>query len=719
MAAGRPSPRRRGCALRPVVCCAALLIAAAWLACNLRVLAAHGREQGPAAAPVVVRAQAAEQVFARAQVGQGDTVDMDRALPLAVDADLAPPRAFDAGRAPAAAGARGNASAAGGTRATNTMKTLPAAKRSRKKRFKPVALDALPALSPAVAFPFNRKERIVADPAARSKKTNLRFRVGPRKDLQNYIAPMLRRLGLTEVAEMDWVLYIGMQFKPEYEKNYINGPAGALVSSVPGLKEVVGDKEAFARLWRRCMDQFDDGTTSEPTRWCDWTTPAFNVVHKAAPVDDGETGVPRASQLAVDGGVEAFRRDLASLAPSIWIVKPQRRYLSLGMHLAQLLQSDSASAASVAAWVRREVPLEEEKRKHHTSQPGEFTLQKYVERPATIGRRKFDLRLWALLASVDPIRIYLLDVAFPKISVVDYDGAGLPLNVSALQDKCMHIQMMASEVCMKRMTFPDPFPFQYPGVTRPDIPSSKSQGRSFFESAHWDDDAASRAPQRRRLQKKGKAKTASAKSEANWLRWQTELWPELERAVVTPLLMAKPGLLEHQARLFGDGADGEKLAARQRRFALISPDALWDVEAQKWRLEEINTNGLFQLGADDPTSKTFHVDEGYTEGWLRLAGADGFPNKHTYADVLEQRLSAFCALHDCQAGDLPHLRLSAHEGAHSTGGWYRAWPPETRLEKLQSAWLADLDARYFAAEAAETKAEVGAGHRDTFPDYII
>jgi hypothetical protein len=157
-------------------------------------------------------------------------------------------------------------------------------------------------------------------------------------------------------------------------------------------------------------------------------------------------------------------------------------------------------------------------------------------------------------------------------------------------------------------------------------------------------------------------------------------------------------------------------------------------------------------------------------------------------------LSAFCALHDCQAGDLPHLRLSAHEGAHSTGGWYRAWPPvrcgsacgqrpqppdhseifkafprailanqdrmwreiyrasrragaalesrtrrliggkrrlipgavlaqspiqETRLEKLQSAWLADLDARYFAAEAAETKAEVGAGHRDTFPDYII
>jgi hypothetical protein len=33
----------------------------------------------------------------------------------------------------------------------------------------------------------------------------------------------------------------------------------------------------------------------------------------------------------------------------------------------------------------------------------------------------------------------------------------------------------------------------------------------------------------------------------------------------------------------------------------------------------------FALGADDPTSKTFHVDEGYTEGWLRLAGADGFP----------------------------------------------------------------------------------------------
>ena len=84
------------------------------------------------------------------------------------------------------------------------------------------------------------------------------------------------------------------------------------------------------------------------------------------------------------------------------------------MHLATLLEADLASAGAVAAWATRETPLEEKKREHHTKQPGEFTMQRYVTRPATLGRRKFDLRLWTLVASLEPLAVYVLDVAFPR-----------------------------------------------------------------------------------------------------------------------------------------------------------------------------------------------------------------------------------------------------------------------------------------------------------------
>ncbi|KAH8056308.1 hypothetical protein JL722_7613 [Aureococcus anophagefferens] len=326
-------------------------------------------------------------------------------------------------------------------------------------------------------------------------------------------------MGLLETKGMDWDCYVGLQFTPEHEHNYLLAPAGSLVSSIPGLKEVLGDKEA-----------------------------------------------------------------------STWIVKPQRRYLSLGMHLATLLEADLASAGAVAAWATRETPLEEKKRARHTKQPGEFTMQRYVTRPATLGRRKFDLRLWTLVASLEPLSVYVLDVA--KISVVDYEGWGLPRNASTLPAKCMHILMMASEFCLKHMTFPRPWPYDYPG-----------------DELHG-----------------------------------------------------------HEARVYG-ARDGE-LSRRSKRFALLSPDALWDAEIGGWRLEEINTNGLFQLGADEGEDvRTFHVDEGYTEAWLQIAGV---------------------------------LAAAAHENAHASSGWYRAWPPVDCGGACGAADLAD-DAGVMALFEAATR----------------
>ena len=72
--------------------------------------------------------------------------------------------------------------------------------------------------------------------------------------------------------------YVGLQFKPEYEKNYLLAPDGSLITSVPGLKEVLGDKEAFARLWRSCAARaaelrLDAAATDA---LCSFTTPAVD-----------------------------------------------------------------------------------------------------------------------------------------------------------------------------------------------------------------------------------------------------------------------------------------------------------------------------------------------------------------------------------------------------------------------------------------------------------
>ena len=98
------------------------------------------------------------------------------------------------------------------------------------------------------------------------------------------MAPLLKKLGLLlQTKYMDWNVYVGLQFKPDYEKNYLVAPEGALITSIPGLKEVFGDKEAFARLWSSCAQQMSSLpiTDEEKQRICSFTqVEAINAVHK-------------------------------------------------------------------------------------------------------------------------------------------------------------------------------------------------------------------------------------------------------------------------------------------------------------------------------------------------------------------------------------------------------------------------------------------------------
>ncbi|CAH0364577.1 unnamed protein product [Pelagomonas calceolata] len=517
--------------------------------------------------------------------------------------------------------------------------------RRHKKKKRTPAPTASPTneLKAAHCWPFNRQGRYVKNTIQKPVNKWRRFRVGPRKDLENFVAPMLKKLGLLQTKYMDWNVYVGLQFKPDYEKNYLVAPEGALITSIPGLKEVFGDKEAFARLWSNCAQQVASLpiTDGEKQKICSFTRPAINAVHKMTDVGP---------QLAVEGGAQAFF-DIVD-TPSAWIVKPQRRYLSLGMHLAVLRESDAASLDTLASWLSKEVPVEEKLPHYRTKQPGEFTLQQYVARPARLDKRKFDLRVWVLITSLEPLTVFMLDVAFPKISVVDYTAWDFPANASTVNEKCMHVQLMAAEVCVKKINARHMYPYQYPGVTRPDV-HGKVGGRSFFENLRLDDNDL-------------------LGGEEAWREWQERLWPELEALIMRPLLLAKPALHKHEARIYGE-FDGD-LSRKYHRVALVSPDVIYDADAKTWTLEEINTNGLFQLGVDDGGS-SFHVDEGYTEAWLQMSGVDEFPNSHKYQKILEERLNDFCESEGCTEWEKSVLMRSAHATAHVNSGWYRVWPP--------------------------------------------
>uniref|UniRef100_A0A7S3JQU9 Uncharacterized protein n=1 Tax=Aureoumbra lagunensis TaxID=44058 RepID=A0A7S3JQU9_9STRA len=297
----------------------------------------------------------------------------------------------------------------------------------------------------------------------------------------------------------------------------------------------------------------------------------------------------------------------------------------------------------------------------------------------------------------------------------------------------MHILMMVSEFCTKRMTFPNPFPFIYPGITRPDLKQLKASGRAFFEHLHLQPHA--KQDNEENFSHKG----AKEHVDFIWRLWQQSLWPQLERAVLWPLLLAKPQIIEHEKRIFGNEKQSNA-SKRYNRFALLSPDAIWDAQNQQWRLEEINTNGLFQLGADEENVKTFHIDEGYTQGWIHLVGANGFPNAPQYQSTLDAKLNNFCQRRGCDRYDRQVLERAAHENAHATGGWYRLFPPVqcdpfcgsrepdigkdplfqsyfapnlSDLAKKHWDFLAELDTDYFR--------RLGGRHNTsltTFPSYI-
>ncbi|XP_055919208.1 tubulin monoglutamylase TTLL4 isoform X2 [Eupeodes corollae] len=61
-------------------------------------------------------------------------------------------------------------------------------------------------------------------------------------------------------------------------------------------------------------------------------------------------------------------------------------------------------------------------------------VQKYIEKPLLINENKFDLRLYVLVTSINPLRIYIYKNGLARFASVKYSS-----ELSSLNDRCMHL----------------------------------------------------------------------------------------------------------------------------------------------------------------------------------------------------------------------------------------------------------------------------------------
>lgn len=52
----------------------------------------------------------------------------------------------------------------------------------------------------------------------------------------------------------------------------------------------------------------------------------------------------------------------------------------------------------------------------------DWIVMKYIENPLIVSRRKFDIRQWVLLTSVDPLIIWFFDDCYIRFAAEDYEN---------------------------------------------------------------------------------------------------------------------------------------------------------------------------------------------------------------------------------------------------------------------------------------------------------
>ena len=141
---------------------------------------------------------------------------------------------------------------------------------------------------------------------------------------------------------------------------------------------------------------------------------------------------------AAAGTVDAWNWKSLNEARGLWIVKPGNRARGEGIFLTDALRSvwrggdgvppeDAEAPPSLAAaFERRRRQASKATRRgaptgtYDPELKSNLVVQQYIERPLLIRKKKFDMRQWVLVSSVNPLEVWFLDECYLRFCSVDY-----------------------------------------------------------------------------------------------------------------------------------------------------------------------------------------------------------------------------------------------------------------------------------------------------------
>ncbi|KAL5110548.1 putative tubulin polyglutamylase TTLL9 [Taenia crassiceps] len=128
--------------------------------------------------------------------------------------------------------------------------------------------------------------------------------------------------------------------------------------------------------------------------------------------------------------LEEFRRNPGS----IWIMKPVARSQGKGIFLFRRLKD-------IEAWKRGRIPNYVTKSEGNTDVdakelPEHYVVSRYIDNPYLIGGRKFDLRVYVLVTSFQPLKAWVYRDGFARLSNVGF-------SMESIDDQYVHLTNVA------------------------------------------------------------------------------------------------------------------------------------------------------------------------------------------------------------------------------------------------------------------------------------
>ena len=442
------------------------------------------------------------------------------------------------------------------------------------------------------------------------RRCNGTFVVGKRKDFDETVREALHDLGMCEAGRSDDIdFYLG---EPPEDGAVVKAKSTAAIGWIPGIREAAGMKHSLARLRDGCWK-------TVASDLCDFTSPGFSFERKGRGQPLGQYHKDR------HAGVGPFRDRAQSIArdglkhnpfPQLWVLKRQQAHAQFGMKMLRLDEEDIKTEESTARWLQQTLPDE----------AGAWTVQEYVRQPVTYKGRKFDVRAWAVLTGLNPLRLTLKRGFFPKVSTRVYSPS-----VDHQKDYCMHLHIPTGPECIVKR-HPKPYP-------------TTTTYSTFYRHLRF------------------------GRSVPQLEAWENMIVPQIERILSLVVLLARPMALKKDEALVAAGAS-------YRRFLVLSPDFIVDAEGRVSMIE-LNTNGNLLAGVGSRLFKT--ADN--VASMVRVLGAAGYPQASTSANNMTRIWEAFCgAKHPDLAAPctqaLAHAVTQLHneEVAALHTEWYRIFP---------------------------------------------